>query len=575
MPYHRITYNGFTFGYVRMNVTETPVYADDHLTLEGTNYQFEFSGTLCASGSAWTVAQFQTALEDMRCALAEPRGALSVQWSEDNSSWTTDWNFPAYGGNAGNGADMSWGPFPGELRIVKMIGGRSALYGWSIRCFRKDCFGGDCSLESTSNPILSMVRRWQHDIDGSGYTTRTCSGRLVVQASTTTPADSYRDICVPALPTNFKRERQSFTQSEDGRVLDFSVVDQEVKWTLPWPISEGNVNWTVRIEEMGMRVVFVLSGRLAAPPSIAKSTIFQQVLAIASVKFPINGPSPLFFDQREISEDVYGNSISFMIQAWTSAGQAQGSTNPSLPNLYTGLNSFGVAPVTNSGQAYPITSYGGDQNDNSGVIAPPPYVYDACGAGLASSGANTGGIQSYWPGGGLSGSPPNSGTPVQSSNSGVSQGHITAMFVAVHERVSFEVDNGLVVFPAKVKGQNPIVQQAHPPITTIIQAGYASRYAQSIQDVPQPNPPMIVPDGTTVRCQQFFVEPQTPQPVGDGLTNLYTVSWRYILKLVNGQEENGIARLGIAYPWDPRRTDQPSTTPLPLDSFPELIAVPH
>jgi hypothetical protein len=568
------------FGYSRMSSSEAPVYAEDNYTLQGTLYSFEFSGVLTGS----SVADFATQLEDMRCALAQPRQTLLIQWSEDNSTWVTEWNFPPGQPGSANFGDMSWGPFPGDLRITKMMGGRSAIYGWSIKCFRKDCFGNDCTLENANNAILSLTRRWQHTVDGSGLTTRTVSGKLVITAESVMnqqPADNYRFVVLPPLPVNFKREKQDFNQSEDGRELTFSIVDQETKFTLPVPISEGNVNWTVRVEEYGALVRYILSGRLSAPPAVTKNAIFQQVLAIAAAKFPL-GTQTLVFEQRELSEDVYGNTVNFMISAFQSAGVQQGTPNSSLPNFTTGLDTFGIVPPTNSGQAYIITPYGGDSNANSGVIADVPIIYDACNGSIASSSqANSGARNGGYPSGGFSGTPPwGAGDMGQTeNNSGISAYHDQAPYIAVHERISFECDNGIVVFPAKVKGQKPIAQQIHNPIITIIQAGYISRYAQDITLVPAPNPPFINPDGINAVLQQWNIEAQTPQPIGDGLTNLYTISWRYIIKLIGGQEQAGTTNNGLnmAFPWDPRRTTDPTqTTPMVFPStIPELIANPQ
>ena len=55
----------------------------------------------------------------------------------------------------------------------------------------------------------------------------------------------------------------------------------------------------------------------------------------------------------------------------------------------------------------------------------------------------------------MSGNPPwYQQSPTIPGSGGVSQGHLNAMYVAVHERVSFELDNGMIVFPSKNKGQN-------------------------------------------------------------------------------------------------------------------------
>jgi hypothetical protein len=582
VPQYIVNYNGYSLPYVRMTVEESPKYADDGFSLEGTQYNFIFTGFLLSN----TTLGLATAINEARCALSQPRGfPFEIQWSDDGVTYNTFWNItPESQGDPqpGDFGDQAWGPLPGRFQITQMSGGRSCVYTWEVQCFRHNCFGEMCTLgTSDNNEILSFTIRQEHSIDVNGLTTRTIAGKIAVRSTLIynpeqdkfLPADSYRYLINPPIPLNFVRTRQTFAQSADGRELSFTFVDEERLFVLPTPATNGHVSFTVRYEELGMIVRFTLNGTLEAPRSIQKSALLTLALTMVINRFVPASGGQLIYDQREFSEDMYANSISFSISAYCVGGSTVNTTGPTnVYSLLPGVNTFGAYPPSNSsGNQWPTTPYGGDANLQSGIVAYTPPQFDNCIslAGNANAAANASGVYIGTQVG--MGGPSPSQTPVSSQNQGPSGAHLSAPWIGFHEEISYELDNGLVSFYPKMSGANPVFQQVRNPAVYVIQSGYARRYVANGADsdlLPTAQPP-IWNGSTTPQAgivKSAFIQPATPDPVGDGSSDLYTCHWRYVIEL--NSAVLSVSNMGINYPTDVRRTNAPVTA---LPNLTEIV----
>jgi len=583
MPYYQISYNGYQLPYVRSTITETPQYADDQITLEGTNYNFEFSGYLIGSSNT---AQFATNLDAMRCALTVPRENLLVQWSDDNSTWNTLYNFDSSNNNDAN-SDNAWGPIPGDFKVNKVYGGRAAMYSYSIKVFQKSCCP---SGQNTTNEILSVTRKWLFSIDGNGLTNQTVSGTLTIKSNLVaggSPADNYRYVVTPPLDTNFQRVSQSFTQSEDGRHLYFSISDQEVKYTLPPPITTGNANYAVKIQYQGGMVDISLSGKFSAAASIPKATILTAIFNLWAAKFPPPGGTPtVIYTAREITDDIYNNAISFNMTAQVGMANLPQSGASPAPYYSLGLSSIITSPPGSNGSAELILPYGssGTAGGSSGAIARPPSIYDNC----TSTTPGYPGVNGS-PGLTSQGGSGGTGNPLSTygnypSTAGISTQHQNSPWIAYHEKMSWEIDNNIVYFTPKVEGEKPIIQQTGVPKVTCIQAGYSSQMCAQASDAAPPNAPFYLCSGSNPQAymQNCFIEPSNPVIIGDGTVNRYTVHWRYVMVLNNNIEIlSDIPNL--QYPNDPIRppgatntiTFQPANTANPAGTFSGVVTTPQ
>ncbi|MCU1656001.1 MAG: hypothetical protein JWO57_657 [Pseudonocardiales bacterium] len=548
MPVRTITYGGFTFDFNRMTVDQQPRYGDNGIDQTGIAYTFNVEGFLTAA----TTTAFLDILTKIQCYLNKPRLAFAVRWGETTAADTWFSVDPS-------GDDIAWGPLPGEFKMQEIFAGRAIRYSWSLKVELKRCWDNSCSPFQRPSDVLSISRKYEHQVGPDGLTARTVSGRLEVTANSVQAgktADYYRYLCMLPVPAYFQRDAGlSFSTSADGRFMDFSYSETEKNWTLPAPITSGSARFRVAISQMGARADYTLSGTFNAPVSVSKSQILDQILQLLQNRFPLNDAVGLVPTERSLEEDIYGsNSITFSFSAWSAAGAGADPLSPQA--VYA---TFGNRPPNSNGAAQGVGAYGGDgQNVTSGVVAGAPAPYDSC----VPPGTN--GTQPGQPGLGPTvtipvitanngqnntGGPGGNTTDISVVNTGISDDHKAAPYVAYYEELSFEIDNGYAVFYPKVAGAAPVVQRTREPKVMIIQCGYAQRDALTALDGPVMPPPFY--DNTKAILHRASPNTSTPVPVGASPYNRYKISWNYLMEwklpLIN------TADIGIAYPDDPRR----------------------
>lgn len=566
------------FPFASCDVEATALFAEDGIQQIGIRYTLSIKGmisaaltynpttgviTRAAAGATINRADFATWIARMRRFCSQRGKRLTVKWV-DGATETVLYDFPVE-------MEENWGPHPEPLKITAFSGGLAARYEWSITVVTKECFTTTtCTPPSPVAPkILSITRRFDHAIDPNGLTTRTVSGKLVVSSEMirrfSTTADAYRQDVVPPVPSYFKRESQSFSLSEDGRELTFTIVDVEQVWNLPDPITSGNASFSIRVDGTGTIATMTLSGYFDAPYSISKQTILQQVFALVDQRFSLSDANQsLFMESNEITEAVYGNRIDFNFVATTAAaGIGEGTvTIDNIESLFKSVNSkMGSPPPGNSGIFHPLTPYGGDAGGQSGVIASLPFfTHDACNRGTEdvrpSIPTNT--VDTPPQGGGGSGVPGND-PPINGDQPNVSDAHKKAPFLAFHEEISYEIDNGWVIFTPKSTVHPPIAQQARQPVVHIIQAGYAIRLAKSPSDLGGTVPkPIMGTSGALFpasgKLLKASISPYTPEPIGSGSARRYTVHWRYLMQSTQNAMQGTMPE--ITYPADPRQATE-------------------
>ena len=568
----QITYNGFTFPFNKLDVSSAVVYAEDHISVIGTQYIFSVSGVIqAAQADSADQTSLDQMMRNMRDFVLQPGGEFKVQWGTTTgastpgvSNLTAPYYTPyhIYGGrstnnNSGNGVgsatgyghDIDWGPKPGNLVFTKFSGGLAALYTWSLTVMVKECWSPTCAITGLNTGILAITTHYQHSIDSDGLCQRTLSGKLTVTGTSVVVgknADSYRFQITPPIPTNFRRVSQSFDQSEDGRELSFSIVDQEMIYTLPTPLTDGQATWSIELFDLGCKVNYTLSGWFSAASSQDKSIILNKIADLVQDKFPIGDPG-LIFKGRTLSESIYDrNRIDFSISAEGNAGVAPGSN--SIVNFAVGLTTLTKSPPNTTGQSRVVYPDGGDAESPQGIFAPAPVPWDACSANnpLQSIGKAAQGVVLN----------DNTAPPTPAEGVIASANQIKPNWMAYSETISYEIKNNIAMFYPKKQGARPIAQQTNNPVVSVIQCGYASKAATRASDGPTAPMPFQI---NTAGSSKFvvtdsFVQPSVPEPIGDGTKNRYSIQWRYVLRQIQ-TPTTLFAEIEPRYPVDQRRPD--------------------
>jgi hypothetical protein len=541
-----ITYNGFAFEYTTLRISHSPQLADDGRTVEGTRTTIRVAGFVISHQQ--TQADFVASCADMRRRLSSPRKVLLIQ----ENGQTLFQSDPAGGPTA---AEDAFGPIPGDLHIENISGGLAARYTWEITCFRKEC------ASQASADFLSLTYQYSFVVDQQGYCTRTVSGKLLVKASAT-PADKYRLHVVPTIPKNYKRVSQNFAQSQDGRTLTFAISDAEVPYPLPEKITEGDASWTIT-SQLNAMLGASLSGHFQGPRSVTKADIMARILELFTNKYGANalviGPgNPWTFRTMEFRESIYANRIDFSFSAERGAAMTAKLLSQLLGQLPPNRN----AP-------HPIGPYGDAGNE----MAPLVGTYDAC---IQTEQTETG--QRVQNNGMTAPDPetPSEGMQdidslLSSSDNLASADQKQAPYIAYHERISYEFDNGIVVLqPKAIEGVGPFVQQTHLPALRVIQAGYCTRLAKDPNNSPKPPQPIMSLPGAVLL--QASIEPMTPVSQSDGITRSYTVFWRYIIQSLATQPSL-VDKDEIIWPTDPRLRDGLQAIPVAVDACLSITAL--
>jgi len=535
---------GVVFPFTQMSIAQVPVWAADGATQIGTAYTFNISGWIVETGQE---ALFTT-MQKMRCNLTMPRKRFVVIWQDEGGLYRTFYEFDAsedrYKG------DIAQGPKPGPLVFDAIIAGRAVPYHWSITAQVKECFTEACAAAPQKQlDILSLTRSFDHAVDADGLTTRTTTGTLVVPATVTRsklhPADAYRAFVAPPLPANFKRESQVYNQSEDGRTLNFTIVDVEQVWTLPDPITGGQVNFTINQADDAeggalAKTYYTLAGYFQAPRTVPKLTILQKIFNLFFAKMPQGGIEAFLLVRHEITEDVYGNKIAFLFHGWGPSGEMPGPQ----PFLYSGLKQINLAPPDSNGNAAMVQPYGGITDQGSGVVGARFDTYDACARRITYAPGAASQVTNTNRGEGRAGSAAGAGRGT--ANAGISADHKKAPYVTYRETVEFLLDNGMVVMDPKKKNVSPIVQQARAPALHVVQVGYAVRAGKSNADAPVPPSPIV--QGTML---QASITPSNTPPIAGGQWRVYTLHWRYVMRYARIMSDALLSDT-IKWPADPR-----------------------
>lgn len=105
----------------------------------------------------------------------------------------------------------------------------------------------ECDAEGgVPNGTGVLSNRWSciDEIDQNFFTTRTYEGLLRTFSNQINP-NSFRAYVVPPLQPGLRRERMSFSVTEDGLNLRYSIIDREVAFSAPYPAT----NWVYRYTE--------------------------------------------------------------------------------------------------------------------------------------------------------------------------------------------------------------------------------------------------------------------------------------------------------------------------------------
>lgn len=291
------SYNGVTVDdYVKTyEHSRTNIYSDDGIDYLYTEVRLSIGFVLSPILQSGTnsVTQYKTNLEKV---LMQPRGNLS--YTVDGVEWINQ-----------TGQDVKKGPLPDSVDIEEIAGKllrvRFTITTWVIIC---DSVGA-----STPN-VLSNRWSMASSIDRQGLTTRTTSGRLIVNGDRNLNVDDFRAMCMPPKPRGFDRTF-NFMCTTDGLQLEYTITDTETHKVNPFPIVDWAGTWT-EVRTTGSIVRGQIQVRAKGIPSASPLEVLQFCVAMASSRIDLisGGDNSDVILNSSISEDLASNEINLTLQ---------------------------------------------------------------------------------------------------------------------------------------------------------------------------------------------------------------------------------------------------------------------
>ncbi len=201
--------------------------------------------------------------------------------------------------------DLANGPKCLEFSVSHITGNELFAVDATFEVCKLEC-NPDGSCPYNSYGVLS--NRWsvEDSLDANLQTTRTYTGQLVV-ASANLQAHQLRWIVAPPLAPAFRRDRMHFAVSADGLRLNWTITDQEISASAPYPATKWSVRHTVRSNQalMGTSSIDIA---LEGKSNVNKADLIEIALYVICNKLLGRNPQQL---NALAPEDYIVESVEF------------------------------------------------------------------------------------------------------------------------------------------------------------------------------------------------------------------------------------------------------------------------
>jgi len=187
------------------------------------------------------------------------------------------------------GYDVDDGPKCLQFDIVHVAADNVFRVEFSFEINRVQCADDD-TAPSNTNGVL--CHRWAcaDSLDANLRTTRTYRGLLEIATSQFSP-HWFRDLVVPPLQEGMRREHMEFLASEDGKKLQYTITDQSIAVSAPYPARTWSVEHTeASVMHDGMKQTGQCSVRLTGDEKVDKGQLIMLGLYVATAK--LHGSKP-------------------------------------------------------------------------------------------------------------------------------------------------------------------------------------------------------------------------------------------------------------------------------------------
>ena len=198
-----------------------------------------------------------------------------------------------------------------SCNIIRVISDTACWVRFQIEFVYNPC---DNALQGTVNNIVSL--RWwcADDIDTKSWLTKRVWSGVIELKSREINAHMFRYLAFPPLPSGWRRDGVKFTESENGLMLHFEIVDQETVANPPFPASEwkGSVSIQAPFAGIGLKDVDI-NIELQAPKDVEKDRLAFLILTIMDSKiqwYNFASKGTAFVKNIRLQESIAENVVS-------------------------------------------------------------------------------------------------------------------------------------------------------------------------------------------------------------------------------------------------------------------------
>lgn len=200
--------------------------------------------------------------------------------------------------------DVSNGPHPKTVRITSVVGSKVFRIQFEIETTKLEC------TDSNSGGTIPLVinNRWSvaELTDENFYITRRINGRIRLSASNLSAGHSFKPLVVPSLEDGFKRDSVDFEITENGLDATYTIVDQQVHTSAPFPATDLSGRFSVSTAD-GVTYFSRIEVHLVGSPDADKRDLLTRAVQIADTRLNLLGATSansFLITDAEISEDI-------------------------------------------------------------------------------------------------------------------------------------------------------------------------------------------------------------------------------------------------------------------------------
>ena len=197
--------------------------------------------------------------------------------------------------------DVNDGPRCPQFNVVHVSGNEVFKVSAVFEIHKVEC-DDEGRANGNTNGVLS--NRWSctDNIDTNMRTTRTYKGLLELATSRFSP-HWFRYLCLPPLSDGMRRDFESWTATEDGKKLAWSVTDTEIAISAPYPATKWSINYSEGAHT-GQKGFGTIDITLEGDSNVNKRDLISIALSVVENKLKRLDPTKMRPAESYLLEDL-------------------------------------------------------------------------------------------------------------------------------------------------------------------------------------------------------------------------------------------------------------------------------